>query len=117
MTMSVSDWRDLPYSEIWAVDTEYYHGPGRRYGGLDGDRITPLCLVATELRSGRVVRQWADELGPFPPYRLDSNALIVSFMWTAEAGFHLAKGWGRPARPLDAYIEHRHITNDARIKS
>ena len=105
------------FNEIWAVDTEYYPGPGYSNGGRDGDSITPLALVAIELRSGRVIRRWQDELGPFPPYRLDTQALIVAFMATAELGFHLAAGWGQPARLVDMYIEFRHLTNDARIKS
>ena len=105
------------FNEIWAVDTEYYPGPGYSNGGRDGDSITPLALVAIELRSGRVIRRWQDELGPFPPYRLDTQALIVAFMATAELGYHLAAGWGQPARLVDMYIEFRHLTNDARIKS
>ena len=112
-----SDWRDLPYREIWAVDTEYYPGLGLANGGREGDPITPLALVAFELRSSRVLRLWQDELGPFPPYRLDADALIIAYMATAEFGFHLAMGWGQPARTIDAYIEFRHLTNDARIKA
>lgn len=110
-------WRDLPYREIWAVDTEYYPGPGQAHGGRDGDLITPLCLVAVEMRSGRIVRRWQDELGPFPPYRLDDESLLVTYMATAEFGFHQALSWGQPARAVDAYIEFRHLTNDARVKS
>jgi len=48
----------LPFREIWAVDTEFYAGPGKANGGVDGDAPTPLCLVALELRSGRIVRLW-----------------------------------------------------------
>src|SRR5215467_1525857 len=69
------DWRDLPFPEIWCVDTEYYPGPGKANGGRDGDLITPLCLVAYEMRTGRTVRLWQDEFGRFPPYRLDADAL------------------------------------------
>jgi DNA polymerase-1 len=113
----VTHWHSLPYSEAWAVDAEYYPGSGYGSGGRDGDPITPLCLVAIEMRTGRIVRLWQDELGPVPPYRLDADVLIVSFMATAEFGFHLAAGWGEPASSIDAYIEFRHLTNDARIKS
>jgi DNA polymerase-1 len=113
----VTRWHNLPYSEIWVVDTEYYPGLGYGNGGRDGDLITPLCLVAIEMRTGRVVRLWQDELGSTPPYRLDAGALIVSYMATAEFGFHLAAGWEEPARSIDAYIEFRHLTNDASVKS
>jgi DNA polymerase I len=108
---------DLPFHEIWVVDTEYYPGPGYANGGRDGDRITPLALVAVEVRTGRTVRLWQDELGPVPPYRLDPDVLVISYMATAEMGFHLAAGWGQPACLLDAYIEFRHLTNDARVTS
>jgi DNA polymerase family A len=108
---------DLPFHEIWAIDTEYYPGPGYANGGRDGDRITPLALVAIEMRTGRTVRLWQDELGPAPPYRLDPDVLVISYMATAEMGFHLAAGWGQPACLLDCYIEFRRITNDARVTS
>jgi hypothetical protein len=69
------------------------------------------------MRSGRVVRLWQDELGPFPPYRLDADALIISFFSTAEFGTHNALGWGEPVYALDAYVEFRHFVNDGHIKS
>jgi DNA polymerase-1 len=71
--MPISSWRDLPFREIWVVDFEFYPGTGTANGGREGDASTPLCLVALEMRSGRIVRQWQDEFGPFPPYRLDGD--------------------------------------------
>jgi DNA polymerase-1 len=112
-----NNWQELPHEEIWAVDFEYYPGPGLANGGREGDPITPLCLVAIEMRTGRVIRRWQDEFGPFPPYRLDAGALFVSFMSSAEYGCHAALNWGQPAGSLDPYIEFRHFTNDGRIKS
>lgn len=47
---------------------------------------TPLCLAALEMRTGRVVHQWRDEFGHFPPYRLDADALSISYMLSAEYG-------------------------------
>jgi hypothetical protein len=111
------DWRELPYREVWTVDTEFYPGRGKTNGGVDGDPITPLCLGAYEMRSGRVIKRWQDQLGPFPPYRLDADALFIGYMNSAEFGFHTANGWGEPACALDAYIEFRHYTNDGTIKS
>ena len=113
----ISDWRDLPFHEIWCVDTEYYPGQGLANGGRDGDAITPLCLVAKELRTGRIVRQWLNEFGPSPPYRLDSGVLVIGYMLSAEFSTHIALGWGQPACCLDPYIEFRHLTNDGRIRS
>ncbi len=113
----ISDWRALPFREIWCVDTEFYPGAGFANGGVEGDASSPLCLVALELRSGRLVRLWKDELGLFPPYRLDADALMVGYALTAEFGFHIACGWSEPACALDAYVEFRHNSNDGSLKS
>jgi hypothetical protein len=99
---------NLPFPEIWAVDFEYY--------GADGDRPTPICLVAKELKSGRVVRQWCDEFGPFPPYRLDADALFVAYAANAELACHIVLGWGQPAGVLDLHAEFRHIANDGSVE-
>jgi hypothetical protein len=115
--VSVTNWRDLPFREIWCVDTEFYPGPGLANGGKEGDLPTPLCLVAIEMRSGRIVRQWQDEFGSIPPYGLDSDSLFIAYMNSAEYGTHLALCWGQPACAIDAYVEFRHFTNDGRIKS
>jgi len=114
---TIYDWRSLPFREIWIVDTEFYPGSGLANGGVAGDPVTPLCLVALEMRSGRLVRLWQDQLGPFPPYRLDNDALIVGYMLAAEFGCHIARGWGEPARALDAYLEFRHYVNDGSVRS
>jgi DNA polymerase I len=114
---TISDWRDLPFREIWAVDFEYYPGRGLNNGGREGDAVTPLCLVAREMRSGRLVRLWQDELDRFPPYRLDADALIMGYMISAELGCHIALGWGQPARALDPYIEFRHCVNNGAAKA
>ena len=115
--MAISDWRALPFEELWAVDTEYYPGAGLANGGKAGDATTPLCLVALEMRTGRTIRLWQDEFGPFPPYRLDAGALIMAYMISAEFGSHIALGWGRPACALDPYIEFRHHVNDGAAKA
>jgi DNA polymerase I len=113
----IYDWQTLPFPELWIVDTEYYPGHGLRNGGREGDQITPLCLAALEMRSGRVIRLWQDELGRFPPYQLDADALFISYMLSADFGFHIALGWGQPACAFDPYIEFRHFTNDGAVKS
>jgi DNA polymerase I len=104
------------YEEIWAIDFEFYPGPDLASGGREGDLPTPLCLVAIELRTGRVIHRWVDQFGSLPPYRIDSGALIVSYMSTAEFSCHLALGWPQPACTFDAYIEFRHLTNDGSVK-
>jgi DNA polymerase-1 len=110
-------WEDLPFAEIWIVDTEFYPGRGLANGGRDGDLPSPLCLVAYEMRTKRWVRLWQDELGPFPPYRLDGSALFVAYANAAEYGTHLALGWGQPVNALDCLIEFKHLTNDGHVRS
>jgi hypothetical protein len=117
MTTVLHDWRELPFREIWCVDSEFYPGPGKANGGVDGDPSTPLCVVAYEMRTGRTVRLWQDEFGRFPPYRLDADALIMGYMISAEFGTHIALGWGQPACALDPYIEFRHYVNDGGAKA
>ena len=51
-----------PYREIWLVDFEFI--------ALPGERPSPVCLCALELRTGRLVRQWRDEFGRTPPYSI-----------------------------------------------
>jgi DNA polymerase I len=103
MGATTCDWlAALPFSEVWCIDFEYYPGRGLANGGVDGDPVTPLCLVAHEVRSGRTIRRWQDELGPFPPYRLDNSALIISYGLAAEYSCHLRLDWGEPACAIDA---------------
>ena len=68
------------------------------------------------MRTNRVIRQWCDEFGPLPPYRIDDDALIIGYMISAELGTHIALGWPKPACMIDPYIEFRHFTNDGAIK-
>jgi hypothetical protein len=112
----ISDWRDLPFREIWVVDFEFYPGSGLANGSRQGDAVTPLCLVALEMRTGRLVWLWQDELGPFPPYRLDPDSVLLGYMISAELGCHIALGWAQPACALDPYIEFRHYVNDGSVE-
>ena len=115
MGATTCEWfASLPFSEVWCTDFEYYSGRGLTNGGVDGDPITPLCVVAHEVRTGRTIRLWQDELGPFPPYRLDAGALIISYGLAAEFSCHLSKSFGEPARAIGALVEFRHCTNDGR---
>ena len=91
------------FSEIWAVDFEFEFGGSRDAGELP----RPVCLVARELRTGRLIRQWRDEFGTEPPYPISPETLFVAYYASAELGCHLALNWPMPARILDLYIEHR----------
>ncbi len=95
---------NLPYREIWVIDTEFV----ARLGAL----IVPVCLVARELVSGRLVKLWQDDLEPGrPPFRTDSDVLFVAYYASAEIGVFLALGWPVPVRWLDLYAEFRNETN------
>lgn len=101
MSVPVPGLEELPFDEIWAVDFEYIANPG--------ERPDPVCLVARELRHGRLVRPWQDELRAMrqPPYATDRSSLFVSFYAPAELGCHLALGWPLPERIIDLYAEFR----------
>ncbi len=92
------------FREIWCVDFEF-HAP-------NGHRPKPLCVVAREIRSDRVVRVWlADGWPAFPLHAIDSDVLFVAFYASAELGCHLALNWPMPMRILDLFAEFRNITN------
>jgi hypothetical protein len=93
----------LLYREIWAVDFEFVAKPG--------ERPDPVCLVAQELRSGRILRLWRDQFGHIPPYRIDADGLFVCFYGSAELGCHRVLGWPMPLRILDLFCEFRNYTN------
>ena len=93
----------LPFEEIWALDFEFISKPGAQ--------PLPVCLVATELVSGRSIRRWQDELGPEPPFPINDETLFVAYYAPAELSCFLALGWPLPARILDLYAEFRAETN------
>src|SRR5438105_4207074 len=92
------------YRRVWAVDFEFTAPPG--------ERPAPLCCVARELRSGRLVRTWLTDRAPAaPPYGTGPDDLFVAYYASAELGCHLALGWPMPARALDLYVEFRNLTS------
>jgi hypothetical protein len=103
------------WREVWAVDFEF-----RPHSLLtadfpfvenSGERSCPVCLVAHELKSGKVIRLWHDQFGPLPPYSIDADSLFVAYYASAELGCHRALDWPMPARVLDLYAEFRNQTN------
>ena len=93
------------FEEIWCVDTEYSAPPGHR--------PTPICLVALELRSGRQLRLWHDQLAQLraAPFRTDRRALFVAYAAAAEFSVFHVLGWPAPERTLDLFFEFRARTN------
>jgi hypothetical protein len=93
----------LPFDEVWLIDFEYV--------APDGEQPDPVCMVAKELGTGRLVRLWADQLGPTPPFRTDAGVLFVAYMAAAEWSCFLQLGWPIPERCLDLYVEFLAETN------
>lgn len=96
------------FKQVWAVDFEFQQPAG--------ERPTPLCLVARELRSGRLLRVWKHDLetAATPPYAFDDDSLFVAYYASAELGCHLALDWPMPSRILDLYAEFRCLTSGVR---
>jgi DNA polymerase-1 len=98
------------FTTVWVIDFEFRGAPG--------ERRDPVCLVAHELRSGRKLRVWEDELKSNPcPYDLGPNSLVVAYYASAEMVCHLALGWPLPCNVLDLYAEFRVETNGRELKA
>ena len=99
------------FEEIWCVDTEY--------SAPAGHRPTPICLVATELRSGRQLRLWEDQLARLraAPFRTDRRSLFVAYAAAAEFSVFHTLGWPAPDRTLDLFFEFRAMTNGLQTPS
>jgi DNA polymerase I len=97
----------LSYREIWVVDFEFIAN--------DGDRPIPVCMVAKELRSGRTIRLWQDQLRGLEqaPFDAGPDALFVAYFASAEIGCFEALGWPYPERIVDLFCEFRAATNGA----
>jgi hypothetical protein len=95
----------LPFAEIWAVDFEFNQPPGCV--------PVPLCMVALELKSGRYLRLWQDELRTRreAPIATGASGLFVAFYASAEVGCFHALGWEPPRRILDLFVEFRASRN------
>jgi hypothetical protein len=76
-----------------------------------GERPVPVCLVAKELRSGRLHRIFQGEFGAKPPYATGPDTLFVAYYASAELGCYRALGWPMPERILDLFCEFRDHTN------
>ena len=100
----------LPYRGIWCLDTEFRDGPlvGPR---CPGHLPTPVCLVAKELTSGRLLRLWHDDLETGSPFPVDNETLFIAFYASAEWGVFLQLGWQPPTRIIDLSAEFRNETN------
>ena len=77
------------FKEIWFADFEFY--------APNGERPRPLCIVAREWRSSRLIRLWESELlaPQGPPYPIDENSLFVAYYASAALFFSISPGQSR----------------------
>jgi len=96
---------NLPFREVWAVDFEFIAPPG--------GRPDPACMVALELRTGRLIRLGRNDLHALSqaPFDTGPQTLFVAYFASAEIGCFLALGWPSPERILDLFTEFRAETN------
>lgn len=85
------------FREIWVVDAEFI--------AEEGEHPVPVCLVAEEIRSGRVIRLWSDDMTSSVPYSLDEDVLFVAYYAVAELMVHRSLNWEVPVNVLDPYVE------------
>jgi hypothetical protein len=99
----------VPFREAVIVDFEYRFEPG----GLPH----VVCGVFRELRSGRELRFWRDELVTMrqPPFDLEQDVLVAYYA-SAEIACFLQLGWPPPKNVIDLFAEHRVTTNGLSIK-
>ena len=88
----------LPFEEVWAIDFEYV--------APDGERPRPICLVARELGTNRLLRLFEHELPATPPFRTDEHVLFVAYSAHAELQCFAELGWPMPERIVDPFFEH-----------
>ena len=101
--MNVSD---LPFDGIWLRDFEFIPKPG--------EHPDVVCLAARELRSGRTIQLWRDQLDKCrgkPPYPIDDKTVFVDFVSNAESACHLALKWPLVTHVLDLSPIFRRQTN------
>ena len=96
---------DHRYQEVWAVDFEFT--------APDGHRADPICMVAKELLSGRVIRLAREELHRLDsaPFNTGPDTLFLAFYASAEFGCFIALGWPLPINVIDLHAEFRNMTN------
>lgn len=96
---------DLPFAAVVVADFEF------EFGGRDGERPRPVCMVAKELRTGKEWRLWRGQFGSVPPFPIGQDTLFVAFNASAELGCFRALGWPMPKRILDLFVEFRNHVN------
>jgi DNA polymerase I len=97
------------FSEYWAVDFEFRHNDGAL-------PLAVVCMVARELRSGRTLLVWQDELYSLtrPPFDIGPKSCFIAYNVVAELSCFLHLGWSFPQNVIDLYPEYLNISNGLR---
>jgi hypothetical protein len=74
-------------------------------------------MSARELRTGRELNVWGDELLRLraAPFNLGSDSVFVAYAAAAEMGCFLKLGWPLPVNIIDLFAEHRVATNGLQL--
>jgi hypothetical protein len=101
------------FKNVVAVDFEFEFGGHDTFeaAARSGERPRPVCMVAKELRSGRVWRVWRGEFLADPPFPVDGSTVLVAYYASAELSCFKALGWPQPVFVLDLFTEFRARTN------
>lgn len=91
------------FPEVWAVDFEFI--------SRSGERPDPVCCAARELRTGREVQLWDEQMRAPGASPLGAGALLVAYFASAELGCFKVLGWPMPEAVLDLYCEFRVFNN------
>lgn len=85
----------------------------RPRGGIEGNPVEVICMVALDLSSGQYIRHWANELYTMksPPFDIGDNTIFVAYFASAELSCFDTLGWNLPMNVLDLYAEFRNLTN------
>jgi hypothetical protein len=95
----------LPFKHVVVADFEF------EFGGHDGNRPRPVCMVAKDLRTNQEWRRWRGDFASTPPFPIGADALFVAYYASAELGCFKALDWPMPTNVLDLFIEFRNRTN------
>lgn len=103
----MTNWLD-GFDAVWSVDFEFSQPPG--------ERPEPVCLVAREFHTGRLLRAPMDQLRAMdgPPIGTSDRTLFVAYFATAELSCFLSLAWNLPVRVLDLWCEFRNHLNGSR---
>ena len=97
------------FDEIWMVDFEF-RAP-------DGHRPHVVCMVAEELRTGKRIECWEEELRRLSrcPFNIGRDAVVIAYYASAEVLCFMSLGWELPIHIIDLYPEFRNLTNGKRL--